>query len=96
MQRRLYIPFKIERTGIITIFVVICVPVVVSENEETMPEGMAMIIGGKFEMGSSSTPSELPTRAGSSGGICLDRHEATKCRTQGICPCDPGVARRAR
>lgn len=38
MQLSLYIPLRIERTGIIAIFVVICVPVVVSDNEETVPE----------------------------------------------------------
>ncbi len=96
MQRSPYIPFRIEQTGIIAIFVVFCVPVVVSENEETMPEGIAMIIGGGFEMGSSSTPSELPTRAGHlEGSVCQDRHEAAKCRIQGICPYEPGVARRS-
>ena len=96
MQRSLCSPFRIERTSIVAIFTAICVPVVVPENEETMPEGIALIIGGGFEMGSSSTPSEIPTRTGHlEGSVCLDRHEAAKCRIQGICPCEPGVARRS-
>ncbi|MDE0041388.1 MAG: hypothetical protein OXT74_05095 [Candidatus Poribacteria bacterium] len=41
------------------------------ENEETVPKGMALIIGGGFDMGSSSTPSELPTRAGHLGAFYL-------------------------
>lgn len=78
------------------IAIVFCVPVIVSEKEEAAPVAMALIIGGKFEMRSSSTPSELPTRAGHlEGSVCLDRHEAAKCRIQGICPYDPGVARRS-
>lgn len=96
MQRSPYSPLRIERTGIIAIFVVFCVPVVLPENEGAVPEGMAMIIEGEFRMGSNSTPSELPARAGPSEGACLDRHKGAKGPIQGIHPCEAGVARRTR
>ena len=78
VQQNPYSPFRIERTGIIGIFVVICVPLVVSENEEIMPEGMAMIVGGGFEMGSRNTPSEQPTHTVHLGALCLDQREVAR------------------
>ena len=42
--------------GVASISIVVCAPVVVSEDEGTTPEGMVLIFGGEFEMGSNNTP----------------------------------------
>ena len=77
------------------ISIVFCAPVVVPEDEETVPDGMALIFGGEFEMGSSNTPSEQPINTVHLDAFYLDQHEVTNAQIQGIRPCEPGVAKRA-
>ena len=63
--------------GVVSVSIVLCAPVVVPERVETVPEGMALIPGGEFEMGSNNMPSEQPMHTVYLDAFYMDQHEAT-------------------
>lgn len=69
--------FVLVLTSIAAISIAVCVPVVVSEGEETVPEGMVLIFGGEFEMGSNNTPSEQPVHTVHLDAFYMDQYEVT-------------------
>lgn len=69
--------FVLILTGIAVISIAVCVPVVVPEGEDTVPEGMVLIFGGEFEMGSNNTPSEQPVHTVHLDAFYMDQHEVT-------------------
>ena len=76
-------------TGIVAISIVFCAPVVVPEDEETVPESMALIFGGEFEMGSSNRPSEQPIHTVHLDAFYLDQHEVTNAQYKAFVLANP-------
>ena len=76
-MKSLTLLFALAIIGIVVISIVVCAPVVVSESEETAPEGMVLIFGGEFEMGSNNTPSEQPIHTVHLDAFYIDQHEVT-------------------
>ena len=69
--------FVLILTSIAAISIAVCMPVAVPEVEETVPEGMVLIFGGEFEMGSNNTPSEQPVHTVHLDAFYMDQHEVT-------------------
>ena len=69
--------FVLVIIGIMSIPVVVYAPVVVPEGEETMLEGMVLIFGGEFEMGSNNMSSEQPVHTLHLDAFYMDQHEVT-------------------
>ena len=69
--------FVLVLISIVAISILFCAPVVAPEDEETVPEGMVLIFGGEFEMGSNNTPSEHPIHTVHLDAFYMDQYEVT-------------------
>ena len=69
--------FVLILTSIAAISIAVCVSVAVPEGEATVPEGMVLIFGGKFEMGSNNTPPEQPVHTVHLDAFYIDQYEVT-------------------
>ena len=81
--------FVLILTSIAVISIAVCVPVVVPEGEETVPEGMVLIFGGEFEMGSNNTPSEQPIHTVHLDAFYMDQHEVTNAQYKAFVLANP-------
>ena len=81
--------FVLILTSIAVISITVCVPVVVSESEETVPEGMVLIFGGEFEMGSNNTPSEQPVHTVHLDAFYMDQYEVTNAQYKAFVLANP-------
>ena len=63
--------------GIVSISIVVSASVVVPEGRKSVPEGMVLIPGGEFEMGSNNTPSEQPMHTVYLDAFYMDQHKVT-------------------
>lgn len=75
--------------GVASISIVVCAPVVVSEDEGTTPEGMVLIFGGEFEMGSNNTPTEQPVHTVHLDAFYIDQHEVTNAQYKAFVLANP-------
>ena len=81
--------FVLVLTSIAVISIAVCVPVVVPEGEETVPEGMVLIFGGEFEMGSNNTPSEQPVHTVHLDAFYMDQYEVTNAQYKAFVLANP-------
>lgn len=81
--------FVLILTSIAVISIAVCVPVVVPEGEETVPEGMVLIFGGEFEMGSNNTPSEQPIHTVHLDAFYMDQYEVTNAQYKAFVLANP-------
>ena len=81
--------FVLVTVGIVAISIMFCVPVVVPEDEETVPEGMVLIFGGEFEMGSNNTPSEQPVHTVHLDAFYMDQYEVTNAQYKAFVIANP-------
>ena len=81
--------FVLVLTSIAVISIAVCVPVVVPEGEETVPEGMVLIFGGEFEMGSNNTPSEQPIHTVHLDAFYMDQYEITNAQYKAFVLANP-------
>ena len=75
--------------GIVSISIVVYAPVVVPEGKENVLEGMVLIPGGEFEMGSNNTPSEQPMHTVYLDAFYMDQHEVTNAEYKTFVLADP-------
>ena len=87
--------FVLILTSMVAISVAVCVPVAVPEGEETVPEGMVLIFGGEFDMGSNNTPSEQPIHTVHLDAFYMDQYEVTNAQYKAFVLANPGMAKGA-
>ena len=63
--------------GIVYVSTVVYAPVVVPEGEDTVFEGMGLIPGGEFKMGSNNTSTKQPVHIVHLDAFYMDQHEVT-------------------
>ena len=81
--------FVLILTSIVAISIVFRAPMAVSEGEETVPEGMVLIFGGEFEMGSTNTASEQPIHTVHLDAFYIDQYEITNAQYKAFVLANP-------
>ena len=81
--------FVLILTSIAVISIAVCVRGAVPEGEDTVPEGMVLIFGGEFEMGSNNTPSEQPVHTVDLDAFYMDQYEVTNAQYKAFVLANP-------